>query len=50
MSLEQAMAFINDDELLEITPQNIRLRKKQLNETQRLRALGAQRRANAGVA
>lgn len=44
MSLEQAMAFIADDELLEITPQNIRLRKKLLNETQRLRAASSQRR------
>jgi GTP-binding protein len=50
MSLEQAMAFINDDELLEITPQNIRLRKKLLNETFRLRALSALKRQNAEVA
>jgi GTP-binding protein len=27
MSLEQCMAYINDDELVEITPQAIRLRK-----------------------
>jgi GTP-binding protein len=44
MSLEQAMAFINSDELLEVTPESIRLRKKLLNETQRLRAASAQRR------
>ena len=31
MSLEEAMEFIADDELLEITPQNIRIRKKTLN-------------------
>ncbi len=37
MSLEQAIDFINRDELVEITPQNIRLRKKLLTETQRLR-------------
>ena len=36
-SLEQAIDFINRDELVEITPQNIRLRKRVLNETQRLR-------------
>jgi len=47
MSLEQAMAFISDDELLEITPHNIRLRKKLLNETQRLRAASNQRRLDA---
>ena len=28
MSLEQAIGFINDDELVEMTPKNIRLRKK----------------------
>jgi GTP-binding protein len=37
LSLEQAIDFINDDELVEVTPENIRLRKKLLNYTQRLR-------------
>lgn len=36
-SLEQALAFINDDELVEITPVNIRLRKKYLKEGERKR-------------
>ena len=36
MSLEQAIDFINEDELVEVTPANIRLRKKVLTETQRL--------------
>lgn len=36
-SLEQALAFINDDELVEITPLNIRLRKKYLKENERKR-------------
>ena len=40
MSLEQSIDFINKDELVEITPKNIRLRKKLLTETQRLRARG----------
>jgi GTP-binding protein len=31
MSLEQCLEFINDDELVEVTPQNIRMRKKNLN-------------------
>jgi GTP-binding protein len=35
-SLEQAIDFINDDELVEVTPENIRLRKKLLTHTQRL--------------
>jgi GTP-binding protein len=34
-SLEQALEYIADDELLEITPHNIRLRKKMLSETER---------------
>lgn len=38
MSLEQALGFIEDDELLEITPKNIRVRKKILDATQRARA------------
>ena len=32
--LEQALEFIDDDELVEITPKAIRLRKKLLNEQQ----------------
>ncbi|QCI26859.1 translational GTPase TypA [Buchnera aphidicola (Thelaxes californica)] len=35
MSLEQAIGFINDDELIEVTPKAIRLRKRYLTETQR---------------
>ncbi len=37
MSLEEAMEFINDDEMLEITPKNIRIRKKTLNTEMRLK-------------
>jgi GTP-binding protein len=37
LSLEQALDFIDDDELVEITPQHIRLRKKLLKETDRRR-------------
>ena len=44
MSLEQALDFINDDELVEVTPKNIRLRKKLLTQHQRLRASHAARR------
>jgi GTP-binding protein len=35
LSLEQAIEFINDDELVEITPKSIRLRKKILHANQR---------------
>ncbi|MDG1463004.1 MAG: EF-Tu/IF-2/RF-3 family GTPase, partial [Gammaproteobacteria bacterium] len=38
-SLEQALEFIDDDELVEVTPQSIRLRKKHLSEADRRRAL-----------
>ena len=37
LSLEEALAFISDDELLEITPQNLRLRKMQLSAVDRKR-------------
>ncbi len=38
MSLEQALEFIEDDELVEVTPQNIRVRKRFLKEPDRRRA------------
>jgi GTP-binding protein len=38
MTLEQAMEFINDDELVEVTPDHIRLRKRHLKEHERKRA------------
>lgn len=37
LTLEYALEFINDDELVEITPKTIRLRKKYLKETDRKR-------------
>jgi len=38
MSLEYAVEFIDDDELVEVTPQSIRLRKRFLKENERRRA------------
>jgi GTP-binding protein len=38
MSLEQALEFIDDDELVEVTPHHIRVRKKLLKESDRKRA------------
>jgi len=38
MTLEQAMEFIDDDELVEVTPQSVRMRKKLLTENERKRA------------
>jgi len=39
LSLESAVEFIDEDELVEITPKNIRIRKRYLNEHERKRAL-----------
>ena len=36
-SLEEALEFIDDDELVEVTPKSIRLRKKTLSESDRKR-------------
>jgi len=38
-TLEQALEFIDDDELVEVTPNHIRLRKKLLNENDRKKAM-----------
>ena len=45
LSLEQAIDFIDRDELVEVTPRNIRLRKKLLTQTQRLREIASARRS-----
>lgn len=42
LTLEQALEFIDDDELVEVTPKTIRIRKKELNETERKRTSRAQ--------
>ena len=44
LSLEQAIDFIDKDELVEVTPGNIRLRKKLLTYAQRLRDIASARR------
>jgi len=41
MTLEKCISYINDDELVEVTPQNIRLRKIHLKETDRRRLKNA---------
>ncbi len=38
LSLEQSLDFLEEDELLEVTPQNLRLRKKLLSKTMRAKA------------
>lgn len=42
LTLESAVEFINDDELVEITPQSIRLRKRYLKDFERKRAARAE--------
>ncbi|MCQ2473907.1 MAG: translational GTPase TypA [Saccharofermentans sp.] len=43
-SLEQCLEFVEDDELCEVTPQSIRLRKKILNNDMRAKTLAKQKR------
>jgi len=45
-SLEQAIEFISDDELIEVTPKTIRLRKKILNTELRLKAVARNKKGN----
>ena len=41
MTIEEAMEFIADDELIEVTPKNIRVRKRILDNSLRLKAQAA---------
>jgi len=34
-TLEEAISYVRDDEIIEVTPQNIRIRKKELDPSQR---------------
>ena len=47
MSLDQALDVINKDELVEVTPEHIRLRKKLLAFSQRLRSIGVEKKETA---
>ena len=46
-SLEEALGFINVDELVEITPKNIRMRKRILSPDERYRVQRSRARASA---
>ncbi|MBO5713736.1 MAG: translational GTPase TypA, partial [Clostridia bacterium] len=46
MSLEQCMEFIADDELLEVTPKSIRLRKKILSKDLRMKEWSKRKKSN----
>jgi len=45
LGLEKAIDFIKKDELVEVTPENIRMRKKLRTQTQRLRNIASARRS-----
>jgi GTP-binding protein len=49
MSLEEALEYLNDDELCEITPKSVRLRKKILNKSERDKFDKQRKMAEAGV-
>jgi GTP-binding protein len=39
MTLEQCLEYIGDDELVEVTPKNLRIRKKYLDPNERKKAM-----------
>jgi len=45
LSLEQCLEYLADDELLEVTPKNLRMRKRILDHSQRMRELMKKRSA-----
>jgi predicted membrane GTPase involved in stress response len=49
LSLEQALEFIREDECVEVTPQNIRLRKAELSAQRRSSAASRKARGLASV-
>ena len=50
MTLEEALEFISDDELVEVTPTDIRIRKKYLTKLERVQHARATRKAQEDVA
>jgi len=50
MSLEQCLDFLQDDELLEVTPKAFRLRKRLLTQDARAKARKRAQQADAGRA
>ena len=45
-TLEYSLQFINDDELVEVTPQSIRLRKAELNAQKRHQMTGSKKKSS----
>ncbi|MBI2773233.1 MAG: translational GTPase TypA [Chloroflexi bacterium] len=50
LSLDDAIEFLADDELLEVTPQTFRIRKRVLSRQQRDRIVGQRKKQNVGAA
>ena len=48
MTLERALSYITDDELVEVTPESIRLRKRELDPHERKRQMRAAQAAEGG--
>ncbi len=48
MSLEQCIEFLTDDELLEVTPESLRIRKRELDHAQRARDISKAKNAAKG--
>ena len=46
LSLEQCLEYLADDELLEVTPKSLRMRKRILDHSQRMRQTMKQRQAS----
>ncbi|OUC06686.1 hypothetical protein RY27_19500 [Litorilinea aerophila] len=49
LSLDDAIEYLGDDELLEVTPQSLRIRKKELRHEVRQRAAKRARQGGSGV-
>jgi GTP-binding protein len=49
LSLDQALEFLREDESVEVTPLNVRLRKTHLDQTTRVKAMRARKRDAAGA-
>ena len=47
LSLEQCLEFLADDELLEVTPKNMRIRKRILDHEKRMKALKGGKKAQS---
>ena len=46
MSLDEAIEFLGEDEMLEVTPKSIRIRKRYLDHAVRMRMLAAKKNKN----